>query len=94
MRLQKRTPVTRWNVKSPVRLTYFEISKKINLLIVFLHLDTILRNLNLSVDPCTDFYEFSCGGWIKDHPVPPTQSHKNQFQVVEDRLQLQIKGKY
>lgn len=54
---------------------------------------TLLASLNKSVDPCEDFYEFSCGGWIKNHPVPPTESHWNQFNVVDKKLNLQLKGK-
>ena len=33
-----------------------------------------VNNLDRSVDPCTDFYKFSCGGWIKNNPIPADQS--------------------
>ncbi len=32
---------------------------------------TLLSNLNQSVDPCIDFYNFTCGGWDADNIVPP-----------------------
>ena len=25
------------------------------------------------VDPCTDFYQYSCNRWVKDNPVPPDE---------------------
>jgi hypothetical protein len=50
------------------------------------------HSINTSVDPCDDFYEFSCGGWMAKHPVPPTQSHWNQFDVIERQLDHQLKG--
>ncbi|MEY2668101.1 MAG: hypothetical protein RJA59_739 [Pseudomonadota bacterium] len=30
--------------------------------------------MDRSVDPCVDFYAFSCGGWQKRNPIPPDQS--------------------
>ena len=30
--------------------------------------------MDRSVDPCVDFYAFSCGGWQKRNPIPPDQT--------------------
>jgi endothelin-converting enzyme/putative endopeptidase len=30
--------------------------------------------MDRNVDPCVDFYTYSCGGWIKKNPIPPDQS--------------------
>ena len=33
-----------------------------------------VTSLDRSVDPCVDFYKFSCGGWQKNNPIPADQS--------------------
>src|SRR5258708_37531753 len=30
--------------------------------------------MDRSADPCVDLYQFSCGGWQKNNPIPPDQT--------------------
>lgn len=38
-----------------------------------------LNNLNQEVKPSEDFYEFACGGWMKNHPLPAAYSRYGSF---------------
>jgi endothelin-converting enzyme/putative endopeptidase len=33
-----------------------------------------LTSMDKTVDPCVDFYAYSCGGWQKKNPIPPDQT--------------------
>src|ERR1700676_5020974 len=33
-----------------------------------------VSSMDRTVDPCTDFYRYSCGGWIKKNPIPSDQA--------------------
>jgi predicted metalloendopeptidase len=30
--------------------------------------------MNVTIDPCEDFYDYVCGGWIKNNPIPINSS--------------------
>ena len=40
-------------------------------------------NLDKSVSPCKDFFEFAAGGWIKANPIPPEYSRWGNFNILQ-----------
>ena len=44
-----------------------------------------LAALDRTVDPCTNFYAFACGGWIASNPLPADRQSWGRFQEVQDR---------
>src|SRR5438552_2365886 len=33
-----------------------------------------LASVDRTADPCADFYQYVCGGWMKSNPIPPDQA--------------------
>ena len=52
----------------------------------------MLENMNLSVDPCEDFYEFSCGGYIQKTRLDDQQSATNTFNQLDRNLNFLLSG--
>ncbi len=44
-----------------------------------------LASLDKTADPCNDFYQFACGGWMAKHPIPSDQPRYGRFEELQER---------
>ncbi|XP_054299685.1 membrane metallo-endopeptidase-like 1 isoform X14 [Pongo pygmaeus] len=52
----------------------------------------ILQNMDPTTEPCDDFYQFACGGWLRRHVIPETNSRYSIFDVLRDELEVILKA--
>lgn len=43
------------------------------------------KALDKTADPCVDFYQYSCGGWMKNNPIPSDQPLWGRFNELAER---------
>ncbi len=43
-----------------------------------------LNAIDKTADPCTDFYQYACGNWVKSHPIPGDQVRWGRFNELAD----------
>src|SRR5690242_9488273 len=41
--------------------------------------------LDRTADPCVNFYQYACGGWMTANPIPGDQSRWGRFNVLQER---------
>ncbi|XP_026645839.1 membrane metallo-endopeptidase-like 1 isoform X4 [Microtus ochrogaster] len=52
----------------------------------------ILQNMDNSQEPCDNFYQYACGGWLRRHVIPETNSRYSVFDILRDELEVILKG--
>uniref|UniRef100_A0A4X2MDM0 Membrane metalloendopeptidase like 1 n=1 Tax=Vombatus ursinus TaxID=29139 RepID=A0A4X2MDM0_VOMUR len=43
-------------------------------------------------EPCNDFYQYACGGWLNRHVIPESSSRYSIFDKLRDDLEIILKG--
>lgn len=51
----------------------------------------LLKNMDREVEPCDDFYDFACGGFLKSTIIPDDKTTVNTFTGISDELQNQLR---
>ncbi len=49
-------------------------------------------NMDMTANPCVDFYQYACGTWMADNPIPADQSRWGTFDLLADHNRQVLRG--
>ncbi len=49
-------------------------------------------NIDKATEPCTDFYQYACGNWMKNTQIPADQSEWISFNEIYERNLITLRG--
>lgn len=51
----------------------------------------MVEAMDRGADPCHDFYQFACGGWMRKNPLPDGRSRWSTFNSIWEQNQALLK---
>ena len=51
-----------------------------------------LANLDTTAQPGANFYQYACGGWMKNHPLTDEYAQYGSFTILAENNRKQIQG--
>ena len=51
-----------------------------------------VKAMDTTADPCVDFYQYTCGGWMKNNPIPADQAKWDVYRKLAEDNQRYLWG--
>ena len=51
-----------------------------------------IPSMDLTINACENFYKYSCGGWIRNNPIPPDQARWDVYGKLHQDNQRYLWG--
>jgi putative endopeptidase len=55
-------------------------------------LDPLVQDIDSTASPRVDFFRYANGGWIRKHPIPPTERGSSIAIEIRDQVYAQLRG--
>ena len=52
---------------------------------------TVLQNMDTTIDPCVDFYNYSCGGWNANNELPENRARIGALRDLDVNNKIKLK---